>query len=196
MKKMLLTAALCGCIQFLVVGSSLDDFLTPNDSLDKVTSQQVLHTVGAKVYKGDTLLTKTEVLRILGGYPSIATKYEKGKNLRKTSGLLIAGGIVTMTGGIVLMIKGIETGTADYGYYSDSEVHYNSNYYLGLAIGSIGELMLDGGIACSIIGKILIKRSINNYNTIFNASYKYEPGKIYYQVGLLNNGKLGLRLTF
>lgn len=196
MKKMLLTTVFCVCIQFLTFGSSSNCFSTSNDSLNNEISKPALHIIGTRVYKGDTLLTKNEVLNILRTSPDIATRYEKGKNLRNTGGLLIAGSIISMTGGIVLMIKGIETNTTNNGYYNDSDISYNNNYYLGLVVVSIGELMLDGGIACNIIGKIQIRRSINNYNASIYSALKYKPGEITYQLGLLDNGKFGLRLVF
>jgi hypothetical protein len=66
---------------------------------------------------------------------------------------------------------------------------------LGLAITTIGELMLDGGIACSIVGKIQIKRSVRNFNASAQSAYR-NPTGLQYQLGFLDNGNFGMRLTF
>ena len=135
---------------------------------------------------------KNEVINILSSHPDILNQYQKGTGLRSTGSFLVVGGIVVFVGGMVVMATGIGTSTDYYGY---SYVTYNSNYFLGWGVAVVGELMFDGGIACRIVGKSKIRRAIYNYNnTISNSSY--EPGVINYQLGFLDNGKIGLKLTF
>jgi hypothetical protein len=191
MKQLILTTVLCVCAQFLTWGSS-----NSIDSLNIRTVQPALKIEKTRVYDGKTLLSKNEVLNVLSAYPKIAAQYEKGKKLRSTGGVLIPVGLVTFVGGVVLMVNGFDEKTSSYGYYSIYTRQPNGNYYLGLVIGTIGELMVDGGIVCSIIGKTNIRRSITNYNRAIKSTSQYVPGQINYQLGLLDNGNFGLKLTF
>jgi hypothetical protein len=195
MKKAILTIIFSVCFPFLIFGSAPKDFSTQDYSLKQEISKPPLRLKGTKVYKGTTLLTKDEVLNILSATPSNGKKYEKGTRLRGTGVGLIIGGAATFIGGIALAVSGIETITTDTYYYNYTSTDFTSKYYIGLAIGTIGELMVDGGIACSIIGKTMIRRSVFNYNETNNQS-GYIPGLINYQFGLLDNGKFGLELTF
>lgn len=195
MKKVILTLIFSVSFPFLIFGSSLNDFSTQYDSLKQEISKPPLRLKGTKVYKETTLLTKDEVLNILSATPVNEKKYDKGTRLRGTGVGLIIGGAVTFVGGVALAVSGIETNTTDDYYYSYTSTDFTSKYYIGLAIGTIGELMVDGGIACSIIGKTMIRRSVFNYNETINQS-GYVPGLINYQFGLLDNGRFGLNLTF
>jgi hypothetical protein len=191
MKRLIFSLVFCVCAQFITWGSN--NF---NDSLSTQTSQPILKVIGANVYNGNTLLSKSEVLTTLGAYPKIAAQYEKSKKLRNTGVLLIPTGSVIFIGGVVLMANGYDEKTTNFGYYTLYTREPNVNYFLGLAIGTIGELMLDGGIVCSVIGKTNIRRSISNYNRAVKSTSQYEPGQINYQLGLLDNGNFGLKLTF
>ncbi len=193
MKEVILLVIFSVCIPFLIFGSSPKDFSTQFDPLKQETTRPPLRLKGTKVYKETTLLTKDEVLNILSVNPSDRKKYDKGTRLRSTGAGLIIGGAVTFVGGVVLAVTGIESNTD--GYYGYTTTDFTSKYYIGLAIGTIGELMVDGGIACSIIGKTMIRRSVFNYNET-NKQSGYVPGLINYQFGLLDNGKLGLKFTF
>jgi len=196
MKKVFSITVFCILFQYIIFGSSSNLFSTLKDSINEEINRPNLQIKGARVYQENTLLTKSEVLNILSTYPNIALKYKNGKNLRSTGGFLIAGSIVTMTGGLILMINGIETNNSNNGYNSESDLYYNGYYYIGISIVSLGEIMLDGGIALSIVGKVQIKHSIQHYNSTINSAYKNKPEKINYQFGLLDNGRFGLRLTF
>lgn len=196
MKNLFLTMIFCLSVPLSIFGSPSNNDSSDRDSVQNANNQPVLRVAGTKVYNGNSLLTRIEVSNMLGIYPKTASLYNKGKNLRSTGGILIVGGIATMTGGIVLMVKGIESYTSDNGYYSYSYTGYNDKYYAGLAVMTIGELMLDGGIACSIVGKIQIKRSIRNYNTAVHSAWQGVPGDIKFQLGFLDSGNIGLRLTF
>ena len=195
MKRFILTTVFCICAQFLTWGSS-NCFIVSKDSASTVKAQPILKVHKAKVYDGKTLLSKNEVLNVLNAYPKIATQYEKGKKLRSTGGVLIPVGLATFIGGAVLMVNGFDENTTNYGYYTVYTRLPNGKYYLGLAIGTIGELMVDGGIVCSVIGKTNIRRSISNYNRAVKSTSQYMPGEINYQLGLLDNGNFGLKLTF
>jgi len=72
---------------------------------------------------------------------------------------------------------------------------YNGTYYLGLVIASLGELMIDGAVVCKIVGKGYIRKSIANYNQAIKTS-GYVPGSLNYQLGVLDNGMIGLKVTF
>lgn len=189
MKRFILAVVFCICAPIFLSASSF--------SVDTSTLQPgkpLLRLKGIKVYDGNTRLTKGEVMNILSFSPVIAKKYEKGIKTKNAGTILLISGLVTFTGGIALMVSGIEsTISDDYYYYTYTD--YSSNYYIGLAIGVIGELMVDGGIACSIIGKTTVRRSIFNYNEKRNST-GYLPVKINYQLGLLDNGKIGVKLTF
>jgi hypothetical protein len=79
-----------------------------------------------------------------------------------------------------------------------STTTFDEAYFGGFVVAIIGELIVDGGIACSIIGKVKIRRAINNYNrSVTSFNNKYSPGgALKYQLGLLDSGKFGLKLTF
>jgi hypothetical protein len=172
------------------IGSSSE-----KDSVQNQVNQPTLRVSGTRVYQGNSLLTKSEVLNIMGVYPKAASLYTKGKSMRGTGGFLIVGGIVTMTAGIVVIVDSYESYDVNGGYYTYSYSGFGDNYYLGLAITTIGELMLDGGIACSIVGKIQIKRSVRNFNASAQSAYR-NPTGLQYQLGFLDNGNFGMRLTF
>jgi len=198
MRKTVLTTVLCVFTQFLIFGAS-DNFAGSNDSIKSKKDQPILETNNTKVYNGNTMLSKNEVLSILSSYPDLASQYQTGKSLRSAGGLLVAGGIVSTVGGIVLCVDGMIKSVNN--IYNDKYSNPNdnlmdANYYLGYGVSIIGGLMLDGGIACNIIGRIKINRSINKYNETKNSAFKLNPEQVNYQVGLLNNGKFGLKLTF
>lgn len=199
MRKTVLTTVLCVFTQFFIFGAS-DSLAGSNDSIKKKIDKPFLETNNTQVYNGNTMLSKSEVLSILGTYPDLASQYRTGKDLRSTGSLLVAGGIVSMIGGTVLAVNGLlktaNTIYSDYEYYNDPALPFDNDYFLGLGISVIGELMIDGGIACNIIGRIKINRSINKYNETKSSAFKLTPEQINYQVGLLDNGKFGLKLTF
>lgn len=190
MKTVIITALL-----FLYIPLSMAVSPAALDTVQNTGGKPVLRVTGTQVYQGNSLLTKSEVLNIMAVTPGPAKLYNKGKNLRGTGGLLIVGGIAAMTGGIVIMVNSFESYDVDNGYYSYTYSGFGDKYYAGLAVATLGELMLDGGIACTIVGKILIKRSVRNYNASVNSAL-WNPGEVKYQLGFLDNGNIGLRLTF
>jgi len=192
MKKAILTSILSICIPILVFGIQTNDPKNLNDSTKIQEYQQVLHVKGAKVYGENGLLTKSEVLNILSVSPAIAAQYERAARTRSIGTALLIGGGALFTGGIVMMVNGMDTAIDSYG--SDMS-EFSDKYYTGLIIGTIGELMLDGGIACTIIGKVKIRRSVSNYNNSLNQT-GCTPVQVNYQIGLLDNGNFGLKLTF
>ena len=194
MKQLFLFAFFCIC--FFSFASGTTRVLTGAKDTLRVEGNPVLKLEGTNVYKDGNLLSKREVLKILSPFPELASQYQKGKSLRTSGVLMILGGIGAMTGGVVLMISGIETNNSSSGYSSNPYVSYNDNYYLGIGVLTIGELLLDGGIACSIIGKIKVRRSINNYNKTAGTAFINKSESINYQFGLLDNGNVGLKLTF
>jgi hypothetical protein len=195
MKTLIITVLVCLYVPLALFAAPADSIPAARDSVQNTASKPVLRVSGTKVYQGNTLLTKTEVLNIMGKYPGPAKLYNKGKNMRGTGGLLIVGGIAAMTGGIVIMVNSFESYDVDNGYSSYTYSGFGDKYYAGLAVATLGELMLDGGIACTIVGKIQIKRSVRNYNTSVNSA-QWNPGEVKYHLGLLDNGNIGLRLTF
>jgi hypothetical protein len=185
MKKTILTSFFCVCVSFLVSG-------TPdNDSLMQ-DIRKPLRMSGTKIYTENILHTESEVISLLSISPDIVAQYHKGKNLRSTGTVLLVGGIVTFGGGMALMISGIGTSENYYGY---SIIDYDSKYYIGLVIGSLGELMIDGAIVCKIVGKSYMRKSIANYNQAIKST-GYAPASFTYQAGLLDNGRVGLKVTF
>ncbi len=195
MKTVILATLLLLVVPLSLVASPADCPPEARDSVQNAPVNPVLRVTGTRVYHGNTLLTKAQVLNLMALTPGPAKLYNKGKSMRGTGGLLIGGGILAMTGGIVIMVNSFESYVVDNGYYSYTNSGFNDNYYAGLAVATLGELMLDGGIACTIVGKIQIKRSVRNYNNAVNAA-QWHPGDVKYHLGLLDNGNLGLRLTF
>lgn len=196
MKKIVLLAIACISMQSLMFGSSFDGINESNDTLKTQSSQPKLVNHGVEVYKDGRLLTYNEVLNILSSNPKIELQYHKGKDLRSTGGMLLFGGSIAMVGGIAMMVNGIETHTENHGYYTETYTEATDKYYMGLLVTVIGELMFDGGIACTIIGKIQVQKSIRNYNAQNKSGLGYQPGEINYQLGLLDNGQVGFRLSF
>lgn len=192
MRKLILTTVFCISIPLLVMGLPTNDLSSPEDSTRQEMGQPVLQVHGAKVYNGNTLLTRAEVVNFLSSSPAIASQYERAKGTRGVGVGLLVGGAVVTTGGLIIMVSGMSE-SLDYDGYSFAA--YGDTYYTGLLVAVLGELMLDGGIACTIIGKIKIRRSISNYNnTVNQAGLKSVP--VNYQFGLLDNGNFGLKLTF
>jgi hypothetical protein len=187
MKKAILTSLLCLCFSILAFGSLPDD--PPQQDIRKP-----LRVSGKKIYTEDILHTENEVLSLLSISPDFVAQYQKGKSLRKTGSILFVGGIVTFTGGFALMGYGLFT-SPTYEFYGTTKYDYNSTYYIGGIIAGIGELMVDGGIICKIVGKSNIRKSIYNYNDAIKST-GYKPGTYYYQVGLLDNGLVGLKINF
>lgn len=192
MKKVIFTTILSICIPILVFGIQTNDLKNTSDSVKIQGSQPTLHVNGAKVFDGNRMLTKSEVLNILSGSPAIAAQYERAAGTKSAGTGLIIGGAALFTGGIVMMVSGMETVT-DYDGYESLE--YSDKYYTGLLISVVGELMAAGGIACTIIGKAKIRKSISNYNNSASQT-GFTPLEVTYQIGLLDNGNFGLKLTF
>ena len=192
MKKVILTTIFSVCIPIMVFGIQTNDLKTQNDSARIQENQKLLKVKGVKVFDGNTLLTKSEVLNILSVSPAIAAQYERASKTRTTGTFLLIGGAALFTGGVVTMVNNIDTHSDYYGY---DIVEYNDRYYVGLLIGTIGELMIDGGIVCTILGKVKIRKSISNYNKSLNQT-GFAPVEVNYQFGLLDNGNFGLKLTF
>jgi hypothetical protein len=183
MKKIILTPLLCLCFSFLAFGSLPDD--TPQQDIRKP-----LRMSGKKIYTEDILHSESEVLNLLNICPACVDQYQKGKSLRRTGTGLLVGGIVTLTGGMGVVIKGIVDSN-----YDNTYVIYDSKYYIGLVIASLGELMIDGAVVCKVVGKSYIRKSIANYNQAIKPT-GYVPGSFDYQVGILDNGRVGLKITF
>lgn len=187
MKKTFLTPLLCLCFYCLAFGSVPDD--TPQQDIRKP-----LRVSGKKIYTEDILHTESEVLNLLSISPDFVAQYQKGKSLRKTGTLLFIGGIVTFTGGFAVMGYGLFT-SPTYEFYGQTKYDYNSTYYIGWAIAAVGELMVDGAVICKVVGKSYIRKSIANYNQAIKPT-GYVPGSFDYQLGLLDNGRVGLKVTF
>ena len=79
--------------------------------------------------------------------------------------------------------------------FEDYRYVYDSKYYIGWAVAAVGELMIDGAVVCKIVGKSYIRKSIANYNQAIKPT-GYVPGSFDYQLGLLDNGRVGLKVTF
>lgn len=187
MKKVILTPLFYLCFSFLTFGSLSCDTIQQD-------IRKPLRMSGIKIYTEDILHSESEVLSLLSINPEFVTQYKNGKSLRRTGTILLVGGIVTFTGGFAVMGYGLFT-SPTYEFYGTTKYDYNSTYYIGGIIAGIGELMVDGGIVCKIVGKSKLKKSINNYNDAIKST-GYTPGTYYYQVGLLNNGLVGLKVTF
>jgi|WetSurMetagenome_2_1015567.scaffolds.fasta_scaffold04726_7 hypothetical protein len=192
MRRLLFTPVIFLCTTFLLYGSLPGDPVFTASPSGLLQDQHKLVVSNTKVFDGNRRLTPEEVMNIFSVSPKIAAQYSRGSRLRSSGVALLVGGGVVTVGGIVLMVSGIDTSND---FYGNSSVDYNSNYYLGLLVAGLGELMVDGGIACTIVGKIKIRKSVSNYNATGGYS-TFVPQSINYKFGLLNNGNVGLRLTF
>jgi len=106
----------------------------------------------------------------------------------KGTGLLI-GGAVTTLAGTGLMLYGIDNNI------------YSNDIDASIIIGSVGTivgaLMLEAGLVCTVVGNIKTVQSIKNYKKTTNIQAKQNSAdNLHYQLGLLDNGKVGLQLTF
>jgi len=146
-----------------------------------------LRVSGKKVYIEDRLLSKDEVYRLLGTVPSGIEQYKKGTKMQNAGSLLYVGGGIIGLGGVAL------------GLYGDfkmiKEPKYENIYVTGIIIAIVGELMLDGGVIFKMVGAAKVRRSINNYNDSIK-SFGYKPGVLYYELGMLNNGNVGIKVSF
>ena len=194
MKKAGLLLLVCWLFPLFTLGVCDDPFCVNINPL-KDTVKPVLRVKGARVYNENIRLEKSDVLSIMNTVPAAAGKFEKGTNLRGTGGLLIVGGSALLAGGVALAISGIETNTSDGYYYDYTYTDFTRNYYIGLIIATLGELMLDGGIACSIVGKMTIKKAVRDFNYSARQS-GLTPEILKYQFGLLDDGKFGMKITF
>lgn len=163
-----------------------------SDATSLSTQMTVLSVSRANVYSGNMRLSYPQVNDILSPYPAIANQFNRGVDTRSTGLMLIIGGAVCSAGGIVMMVAGTDTYLDYYGNYT---IDYSGKYYTGLLISAVGELMIGGGIACSITGKMKIRRSIQNYNRA-TGNFGLQPRSCNYSFGLLDNGSMGLRVTF
>lgn len=157
-------------------------------------SRKPLRMSGSKFYIEDRLLSKSEALELLSISPDLIRSYEKGSSLKKTGTFLLIGGIVVMTGGIPVAVWGGVT-SPTYEFLGTTRIDYNGLYYAGLAIASVGELMIDGAIVCKIVGKSQLRKTVANYNQILKRT-DLRNGEFEYQFGLLDNGMFGLKVTF
>ncbi len=128
MKKTILTMLFCVCVAFLVSGSA------DNDSLMQ-DIRKPLRMSGTKIYTENILHTESEVISLLSISPDIVAQYQKGKSLRSTGTVLLIGGIVTIGGGMAVMISGIADSEFGDTYYGSTVIQYDRKYYIGLIIG-------------------------------------------------------------
>lgn len=183
MKKTILGPLFCLCFSCLAFGSAPDE--TPQQDIRKP-----LRLSGKKIYTEDILHSESEVVSLLSINPEFVAQYKKGKSLKGTGTGLLIGGIVTFSGGMALVFTGIAaTDYEDYNYV------YDSKYYIGWVVAAVGDLMIDGAIVCKFVGKSYIRKSIANYNQAIKPA-GYVPGSFDYQLGLLDNGRIGLKVTF
>lgn len=186
MKKLALLSIICFFAGFFSIS-------TAQTSSDSVVVQQKeiiqLDTEGGKVYSGIKQLKRKEVENVLAPYPEIYLQYKSGMKLKsKGTGLLI-GGAVTALAGTGLMLYGIDNNN----YYDDID----ANVIIGSVGAIVGALMLDAGLVCTVVGNIKTVQSIKNYKKATNIQAEQNsPQNIQYQLGLLDNGKVGLQLTF
>jgi hypothetical protein len=175
---------------FIVAASSpLNDTITQD-------VRKPLRISGKQIYTENILHTESEVLMLLSISPDFVAQYQKGKSLRRTGTGLLLGGIATITGGVAVAVVGtINSPWVEVNGYGSGYIDYNGTYYLGLIIASLGELMVDGAVVCKIVGKGYIRKSIANYNQAIKTS-GYVPGSLSYQLGVLDNGMVGLKVTF
>ncbi|MBN2632099.1 MAG: hypothetical protein JXR66_00985 [Bacteroidales bacterium] len=169
-----------------VQGQGSDNLLQQN--------RKPMRMSGSKFYIEDRLLSKTEALELLSISPDLIKSYEKGSSLKRTGTFLLVGGIVVISGGIPVAIWGGVT-SPTYEFLGTTRIDYNGLYYAGLAIAAVGELMIDGAIVCKIVGKSQLRKTVANYNQILKQTGS-RNGEFEYQLGLLDNGMFGLKLTF
>lgn len=169
-----------------VQGQGSDNLLQEN--------RKPMRMSGSKFYIEDRLLSKTEALELLSISPDLIKSYEKGSSLKRTGTFLLVGGIVVISGGIPVAIWGGVT-SPTYEFLGTTRIDYNGLYYAGLAIAAVGELMIDGAIVCKIVGKSQLRKTVANYNQILKQTGS-RNGEFEYQLGLLDNGMFGLKLTF
>lgn len=191
MRRLIFTTAIFLCTTFLVYGSLPGDPVCAANPAGLLQDNHKLVVSGTSVFDGNRKLTPEEVLIILNPSSAYADQYNRGLSLRSSGVALLVGGGVVMVGGIVLMISGVES----YNDINDSETEFANKYFLGLLATGLGELMVDGGIACTVIGKVKIRRSISHFNASGGSSY-FAPQTINYRFGLLDNGNIGIKLTF
>jgi hypothetical protein len=168
------------------------------DTIKIIKDHSILDDRGVDVYRDNKQLSVLQVEYLLSSYPKILRQYQKGRSLRSTGQTMLIGGGIAIVGGVVLMINGVGDKTEsynDYGYYEERR-EVDGKFVVGYFGVIVGALLIDGGIACTVIGKIKIKQSIRNYNASNQKSEYINPGAIKYNLGLLDNGRLGVRLTF
>lgn len=192
MKRAILATLFCVCISSLYAGSSAIYSGPESDTLQQQV-RKPMRLSGSKFYIEERLLSKTEALDLLSISPDLVRLYENGTSLRKTGTFLLVGGIIVMTGGIPVALYGILTSPTVYS--GTTKIDYNGTYYVGMIIAGIGELMIDGAIVCKIVGKSQLRRSVANYNEILKQT-GYRLGGFEYQMGLLDNGMFGIKVTF
>ena len=188
MKKLFLLLLINSCLTLSIQTSAQTDSIS-HQSLPKEKQLSMLDISGTTVYLNSRPITLSKAKGILSAYPIILEQFEKGKSLRGSGIGMIVGGAVIMVGGVSIMINSINASANTYGNTDPS-----GKYFVGLGLTVIGELMVDAGIASTIVGKIKMQRAIRNYNRAINRND--HASVIDYKVGLLDNGQVGILLTF
>jgi len=189
MKKLLLLLLINSCIALSIRTSAQTDSIGKQNDL-KTVRPTLLDMSGTTVYLNNQPISLSKAKSILSAYPIILEQFVKAKSLRSSGkGMLIGGGII-MVSGIVVMINGANESINNYGENTSP----NGKYFVGLGMTVLGELLLDAGIASTIVGKIKMHRAISNYNRALLRDYR--SSTLGYKVGFLDNGRVGVLLTF
>jgi len=184
--KNLLVLTVFTIIPIFTLGSSSNDSYAFKDSSQQEI-RKPLRMSGRKVYIEERLLSKDEVNSFLRTIPNGIELFNKGMKQRSTGMSLYYGGAVIVCGGAGLAIY------SDFKSIKDPD--YEKLETIGIAIDILGALVIGGGVLCTRVGSAKIRKSINSYNESIKA-FGSNPGLSYYEIGLLDNGKLGFKVTF
>jgi hypothetical protein len=104
-------------------------------------------------------------------------KYENGRGLLSTGGVLIGIGLVLDVAGTVIFYRSTEP-------------------MLGIILCSIGGALEIAGIPTAIVGAVKRNRAINDYNTIYAGRPRFQYSQnITFKAGIMGNG-IGFKINF
>ena len=185
MKKLLVSILVCFVFQQIVFGKDSADSVKSVNQQPNVPKAELI-IEGVQVYGNNGLLNNEQVLNKLKACPVALDIYQSGKNMRVGGVVLIFSGAISIPFGLRTMLYGaLKSG------FSGKE---DPDYFIGACLFYGGMGMIGGGIVCHIRGGKKIRRAIDVYNTSLYQSYLNTQASC--QLGLLDNGNIGLRLNF
>jgi hypothetical protein len=185
MKNIIVGIFVCFVFQQIVFGSDSSDAIQKGN-LQSNVSKNKLTLEGAKVYDNNMLLHYEELKSKLKVYPIALDLYQSGQNMR-------FGGLVMLTAGVIIIPFGFRE--LMYGLLKSAFSGKNEpEFFIGACLFHGGIGMVAGGVTCRIKGKKRLQRAINEYNSLSSQSYINNVPS--YQLGLLDNGRVGFKLNF